>query len=230
MNRNSPLLRLPTEIRQEIWKHALGGKTYLASCFSGRYYCKDSRFAPSAEEPRNGMALLRTCRQIYSEAVLYPFFNAIFAYHDLTYLKRSIKGLQGYQSRHVTHLRIDCRKYGPNFLHVADSGLLSDNKLDFKKHFPALARVTVLVHGITDAYRGADLQPFEASVDVIPPHLRTIIEGSGVAPVVGSTYDEIEPREVNEIDDGGEKGEMTEVEEYWQTFIGMDWEQVQGQI
>jgi hypothetical protein len=200
MNRNSALLRLPTEIRQEIWKYVLGGKTYLATCFGGRYYSGDYKFAPSAAETCNGMVLLRTCRQIYSEAVLYPFIKATFAYHNLTYLMRSVQALRPYQRKLVTQLRIDCRRqnHTPG---VEDSGLLSDHETEIKKLFPAVAHITVLIHGITDADRSFDDQPFEASVEMVSPHFRKLIETTGATLVVGSTHDEIEAREVDEMDD-----------------------------
>jgi hypothetical protein len=200
MNRNSALLRLPTEIRQEIWKYVLGGKTYLATCFGGRYYSGDYKFAPSAAETCNGMVLLRTCRQIYSEAVLYPFIKATFAYHNLTYLMRSVQALRPYQRKLVTQLRIDCRRqnHTPG---VEESGLLSDHETEIKKLFPAVAHITVLIHGITDADRSFDDQPFEASVEMVSPHFRKLIETTRATLVVGSTHDEIEAREVDEMDD-----------------------------
>ncbi|KAF3051539.1 hypothetical protein E8E11_008935 [Didymella keratinophila] len=181
MNRNSALLRLPTEIRQEIWKYVLGGKTYQASCFSGRYYSESYRFAPFAAESRNGMALLRTCRQIYSEAVLYPFFEATFSYHNVTYLKRSVKTLHSYQLKQVTHLQIDC------------PGLHED--------LPSLGPPTVVVHGITDADYGFDREPFVAKVENLPPRLRKTIESTGASLEVKSSHDSIASRDVDEMDD-----------------------------
>lgn len=200
MNRNTALLRLPTEIRQEIWKYVLGGKTYLASRFGGRYYSQSYSFAPSTVEPRNGMALLRACRQIYSEAVLYAFFKAAFAYHDLTYLKRSVKALQTYQRKHITHLRIDCQ--GRNYVsYLEGSGRLYDIKLDFVKMCPALINVTVLVHGITDGDYDSDHQPFVAEVENLPPRLRKIVEAAGASLDLTSTQDVLTSRYVDKMDD-----------------------------
>lgn len=221
MNRNSALLRLPTEIRQEIWKYVLGGKTYQASCFSGRYYSESYRFAPSAAEPRNGMALLRICRQIYSEAVFYPFFKATFAYHNLTYLKRSIKFLRPYQLNNITHLRVDCRRRNQSY-YFEDSGLLSDNKLNFTKMFPALIHVTAVAHGITDTEIGFDGEPYVAKVENIPQRLRKIIEDAGASLEVTSTHDKIVSRNVDEMDDADEKDKDGDEEE----LDGMD--QVDG--
>ncbi|KAF3046586.1 hypothetical protein E8E12_011070 [Didymella heteroderae] len=216
MNRSSSLLRLPTEIRQEIWKYnwkyVLEGKTYLATCFSGRHYRESYRFAPSTVEAPNGTALLRTCRQIYSEAVLFPFFMATFAYHNLTYLKRSVKTLQAYQRKHATHLRIDCRRRSPT-LYVEDSGLLSD-KIDVIKIFPALTRITVLVHDIIDADDGFDYEPYVAKVDNLPPRLRRIIKTEGTSLDVANTHDLLESRDVDEMDKvDGEDEEDEEDEE-----------------
>lgn len=200
MNRNSALLRLPTEIRQEIWKYVLGGKTYVATCFGGRYYSGDYKFAPSAAETCNGIVLLRNCRQIYSEAVLYPFLKATFAYHEITYLLRSAKALRPYQRKLITHLRIDWRRQHRT-LEVEDSWFLFYYQTDIKKLFPAVAHITVLIHGITDADRSFDDQSLEASVAMIFPLFREAIEATGATLVVGSTHDEIEAREVDEMDD-----------------------------
>lgn len=193
MNRKSALLRLPTEIRQEIWKYVLGGKTYLASCFSGRYYSESYRFAPSTAEPRKGMSLLRTCRQIYSEAVLYPLREATFAYHNLTYLKRSIKGLRPYHLNNITHIRVDCRRRNRSY-YFEDSGLLSNNKLNFAKMFPALTCVMVLIHGITDSEIGFDGELYVTKVEHVPARIRKIVEDTGASLEVTSTHSVVASR------------------------------------
>jgi hypothetical protein len=64
-NQNSALLRLPREIRDCIWKHALGGNIFPVA----KKYSRSETYTimPKAARPSNGVALLRTCRQIYSE-------------------------------------------------------------------------------------------------------------------------------------------------------------------
>ncbi|KAF2634664.1 hypothetical protein P280DRAFT_538339 [Massarina eburnea CBS 473.64] len=59
---HSPLLRLPGEIRNEIYKFALGGICFLANPISNSY-----------KTPPNFLALTRVCQQTYSETSLLPF-------------------------------------------------------------------------------------------------------------------------------------------------------------
>ncbi|PVH98354.1 hypothetical protein DM02DRAFT_630302 [Periconia macrospinosa] len=65
----SPLLRLPREIRDMIWKHVLQKDEYYAKKW--RYGRR--LFRPSVESGATGLPILGTCRQIYSEAVLFPY-------------------------------------------------------------------------------------------------------------------------------------------------------------
>lgn len=141
-NQLSPLLRLPTEIRNTIWMHVLGGKTYRAMGFSGREVSQTYKFAPSAAEPRNGMALLRTCRQIYSETALYPMKSATFTYGHIVYLKRSIKSLKPYQRRQITHLQMECICYG-NMITSCRQEVYQFNR-HVRKKLPASTSMTVL--------------------------------------------------------------------------------------
>ncbi|KAJ4382904.1 hypothetical protein N0V86_002130 [Didymella sp. IMI 355093] len=186
---------LPTEIRKCVWEYALGGKTFLATCFTGRYYRESYRFAPSTAEDSNGMALLRTCRQIYSEAVLYAMNMATFAYNDVTYLKRSLKSMRPYQRGQVTHLRMECRKYNKAAWSIDRKFPI--NALDFAKTFPALAQITVLVHGIADA----DYDALEETAAIIRQYLSRAIDTSGADLIVESTSKVIPSYNVNEMDE-----------------------------
>ncbi|KAF1932425.1 uncharacterized protein M421DRAFT_89710 [Didymella exigua CBS 183.55] len=206
-NQKSPLLRLPTEIRDYIWKHILGGQTYLAMCFSGMYYSGSYRFAPSAAEPRNRMALLRTCRQVYSEAVLYALNNATFAYKDLAYLKRSVKSLGTYQRKQVTHLRLDCQ--GPNYPAWKYASKLTGSELDLNKTFPALTRITVLVHQVTDTHHDA----YEAIAKILPQQLSRTIEATGAILVVECTPAEVGSFNVDEMDEVDEGKDASSAKE-----------------
>jgi len=61
----SPLLRLPAELKNAIYGYVLGYGTYVALTFGTRPVLLPSR--------RNYLALFATCRQIYVEAALLPF-------------------------------------------------------------------------------------------------------------------------------------------------------------
>jgi hypothetical protein len=72
----TPLLRLPAELRVQIWKYALGGKMYQVYCWPSDNYHKNPTRVLNSE--RNYLSLLRTCRQIYQEARLIPFTSNCF--------------------------------------------------------------------------------------------------------------------------------------------------------
>jgi hypothetical protein len=70
------LLRLPAELRVQIWKYALGGKMFEVYCWPSYNYHKNPTRVLNRE--RNCLSLLRTCRQIYQEARLIPFTSNRF--------------------------------------------------------------------------------------------------------------------------------------------------------
>ncbi|KAI4915817.1 hypothetical protein J4E90_004263 [Alternaria incomplexa] len=71
--RDSPLLRLPAEIRHLIFGYALGGKTF--------YIHHDDRqgIAKNETVSKNTLALLAVCRQVFAETALLPFSSNTFS-------------------------------------------------------------------------------------------------------------------------------------------------------
>ena len=67
--RNSRLLRLPAELRNQIYRYALGGRRVLLATTQPRLY---------PEEPIPNFALLRVCSQIHAEAALLLYSLNIF--------------------------------------------------------------------------------------------------------------------------------------------------------
>jgi hypothetical protein len=67
-NQQSPLLRLPPEIRNRIWAYALGGKV-IRQIFTRRKCV----LLPQPQERINAFTLLAACRQIYAETAALPF-------------------------------------------------------------------------------------------------------------------------------------------------------------
>lgn len=77
-NQNSPLLRLPPEIRNRIWEYTLGHNTFRVIRARGR----KALFTLAPDEPGINVAILRGCRQIYSETALMPFqLNTLAFFH-----------------------------------------------------------------------------------------------------------------------------------------------------
>lgn len=121
------------------------------------------------------MALIRTCRQIYSEAVLYPLNMTTFACDDVVDLKRSVRALKTYQRKHITHLRLDCAAH--NTISWLQDWEFANNNLDLNKTFPALARITVLIHGVTDGSTMHSMQLLQTFLNVFagPSRTRAVI-------------------------------------------------------
>lgn len=68
--KTSPLLSLPAELRNIIWSHVLGGKTFDIKCSVRIPW--GVNVTNTTTSPHQ-LALLQTCRQIYAETRLAPF-------------------------------------------------------------------------------------------------------------------------------------------------------------
>lgn len=68
----SPLLRMPPDIRNRIYTYTLGDR-------HAWYHFFLSAFRPVCFP---GIELLRTCRQLYSETRILPFFYNTYAFYD----------------------------------------------------------------------------------------------------------------------------------------------------
>ncbi|KAF9699607.1 hypothetical protein EKO04_002190 [Ascochyta lentis] len=183
-NQDVPLLRLPTEIRNRIWEYALGGKTFMAIRFDNPWRYK---FIPSASEPSNGAALLRTCRQIYSETALYPSRFGTFACTNPRDLKQSAKGLKTYHRRQVMRLRLACKNVTSGYSHHFDS--YSRYAINLKNLFPALSLIEVLIHEVSDQ----ENDDFQESADSVRRALGSVFEESEYTMVVEGTPEKMEP-------------------------------------
>lgn len=190
------MLSLPSEIRACIWKYVLGRKVFLVLSSEGgshlTYFAYMSyKFAPSPALPKHGMALLRTCRQTYSEAVLYPLNMSTFACGNSAELKRAVRTLRTYQRKQVMHLRLDCATH--NHIGWIDDRAFSLDKLYLEKRFPALAQITVLIYGVTDTEHDA----FESAAATLLSQLHQTLEVTGAELAVEGIPDKMRPDRAN---------------------------------
>lgn len=106
-NQNLPLLSLPPEIRNRIWEFALGNVV-----FRGRTLTVPSRkritiLRPASDETDIGVALLRCCRQIYSEAATIPLRLNTMAFDSTRQLEHAMKRFKAHQRKLITTVRLE---------------------------------------------------------------------------------------------------------------------------
>ncbi|KAF2795811.1 hypothetical protein K505DRAFT_193235, partial [Melanomma pulvis-pyrius CBS 109.77] len=67
--KQSPLLHLPAEIRNQIFEYALGGQTWKIGVLKG---------VGVTNKKKHALNLLGVCRQIYAETAIIPFQASTF--------------------------------------------------------------------------------------------------------------------------------------------------------
>ena len=111
-NSETPLLRLPAEIRNLIWEFTLGGKIRdVVLLQKRRKFCIQEYIAVSrATFQRNSHALLSTCRQIYTETALLIFSTNTFRFTSRSTVDwtRHLFEVQK-NAFHTVHFVLDCR-------------------------------------------------------------------------------------------------------------------------
>ena len=102
-NQDSPLLRLPPEIRNSIWAYVLGGKVLRPMLARPNY--RTFSLVLSQAESKDPTALLRVCRQVYAETALLPLSLAICSFRDIWCARVALKRLKAYQRKQITICR-----------------------------------------------------------------------------------------------------------------------------
>lgn len=138
-NRQSPLLGLPAEIRNEIWKLVLGGKEYRATSITGGTY----KLSSSPLEPTHAMALLRTCRQIYAEAALMPLAHNTMSFEYLSVIKVAINKLKPHQRKNITCIKINL--LSPNCVHQLGPSYIMNKRVSLPRILPGLKEIHVRI-------------------------------------------------------------------------------------
>lgn len=131
------MLRLPTEIRQCIWEYVLGGRIFLAK--ETQIGC---RFTPHGTNLSTGVALLRVCRQIYSETAPLPYRFSIFTCDSSMRLSWAANLLKTYQRKQVAQLCLVCKN-------SHSWSWINDVSADLRGLFPNLEHIEVRVYELS---------------------------------------------------------------------------------
>ncbi|KAF1912418.1 hypothetical protein BDU57DRAFT_551267 [Ampelomyces quisqualis] len=165
-NQDSPLLRLPGELRNRIWEYVLGGRT-LRPRLTPIPRSPEQLFqiAQELREPLLGFALLRTCRQVYMETALLPYKLNAYDFSSYITLKLHLRKGRRYQRAHIFDVNVwaslNCGLFlGP----TKERAMFSQYKLDF---LPALKRIHVLI---------SEYQVPDAQIESFVIKLRTELE------------------------------------------------------
>ncbi|KAL1795152.1 hypothetical protein ACET3X_006968 [Alternaria dauci] len=137
-NRASPLLQLPPEIRNAIWKLVLGGKVYMTEL---------AEFYPPWTKSKNAMALLRTCRQVYAEAASMPLTLTTFTTVCLPEVIGGLMTLKPHQRRMITSFHMQLRS--PAFIQPLFRFLLKYGRR-LAKLLPCLQGIHVQIFEVSD--------------------------------------------------------------------------------
>ena len=155
----SPLLRLPPEIRTDIWKYVLGGKTFRAIYHS---QCTDLfKFLCPLSEAHNATALLRTCRQIYAEAALMPLLLNNFCVQDGFSTYYALRNLKPHQRKHITSIRIEVLSVEYDRFTLTE---FSNRSVSISRLLPNLRKICVFVFGPSTSNDGETVQEIERRV------------------------------------------------------------------
>ena len=166
-NSDSPLLRLPAEIRNCIWEYALGGNIRDLTIFRRDRKCyTEWLIAMSrASFPQHSHALLSTCRQIYAETALLTFSTNEFRFRSKTTFKwtRDLSKVQ----KDIIHTVHFVRHSWNNVLEHGEQGFLSAREFPIDI-FPNLEHIVIEMGGTYGDVRGQRDHPSDLSISICP--------------------------------------------------------------
>jgi hypothetical protein len=144
-SQQSPLLSFPAELRNAIYAYVLTESPHAKYMFKPYWDSRWEECAGALVDARihpHRLALLATCRQIYSETYALPFILKTPCYDKLNFLAANFLGLLPHQRNNITRIKITDLLH-----HVSMSRLLGAMKQDGKHKlrciFPNARNVTI---------------------------------------------------------------------------------------
>ncbi|KAF1944057.1 hypothetical protein EJ02DRAFT_432624 [Clathrospora elynae] len=145
-NQNSPLLRLPPEIRNQVWELVLGGEVFRAVFTPSNLHTK-YKLTSSPAEPTKEMALLRTCRQIYAEAAMMPLILNKFSFECVFEAKYVLSKLKTHQRKHIAHLQFELSR--PSRVSVLARSDFHRFRFPLPGYLPGLKELRVCIFSVS---------------------------------------------------------------------------------
>jgi hypothetical protein len=140
-NQESPLLRLPPEIRNRIWAYALGGKV-IRQVFTRRKCV----LLPKPQERINAFTLLAACRQIYVETAVLPFAANTVSIRSCYWLSVERRRLRIGLRSQITELSVEISTSRL----VKSGGAIESIEVTKLALFPGLKRVRFCLFPVED--------------------------------------------------------------------------------
>ncbi|KAH7086678.1 hypothetical protein FB567DRAFT_628778 [Paraphoma chrysanthemicola] len=177
-NQNSPLLQLPPEIRNHIWKLVLVGMVFrqqYKNAFIGQRYVGRSSRSVLKNKPhdaKNAMAMLQVCRQLYAECAALPYSVNQFAseFYWMEAFSTALRRLRAHQRSHITDILFEFGGYSTWSVNRFSSSWLSTARpgMGLPKLLPNLQRIQICFFKET--------QPMPVSFEDLATLLRSKVE------------------------------------------------------
>ncbi|KAF2030026.1 hypothetical protein EK21DRAFT_112319 [Setomelanomma holmii] len=109
--RDSPLLKMPPEIRNRIYDFALGGLTFRLQPND------DNEKVANETKSKNAIALLAVCRQLYAETAVLPTSLNVFSSHSPIAIHSWTNAMRPANRASVTNLKLSICIFKFKFFH-----------------------------------------------------------------------------------------------------------------
>lgn len=139
-NSKSPLLSLPPEIRNRIWEYTFGHNVY--EVLAGHDRVRRPSIIRLSYGSSTGLALLQSCRQIYSEAALMPLHLSTFVFDSTSKIMRATSQFTKRQRKHIRHIRFDTtsQDFG------GAAWFITSKMIKTAELFPSLKSIQIVVY------------------------------------------------------------------------------------
>ncbi|KAF1833308.1 hypothetical protein BDW02DRAFT_599196 [Decorospora gaudefroyi] len=160
--RNNLLLRLPAELRNRIYNHVLGGRTYR---FKDTFRTSQARLDHRGEQ--HILGLLYVCRQIHFETALLPYTLNTFSFRDLDIsLEPFLRHRSPSQIRSIHSLELVTYRAGQMWASIIGFSKGLSSELRMLGRLPNLQQLRIIVHMMSSLYIAWGAIPWSSDFEV----------------------------------------------------------------